>query len=155
MSYYDLFSYLHSHVWCSTNVISTYSCPGSDGLIFNSWGTKQVLIKSANNYSIYWSYSNREKKEYLFASSHLHGDVCGVGGMALQVLVPTATCTPDQWYTGRAVDVLHLCWVFLNHLHQLLNGPTEAPTPHVLERQHCGREEIGGSIQFKQLPLVL
>lgn len=31
------FSYLHSHVWCSTNVISTYSWPCSDGLIFKSW----------------------------------------------------------------------------------------------------------------------
>lgn len=30
------FLILHSHVWCSTNVISTYSWPGSDGLIFNS-----------------------------------------------------------------------------------------------------------------------
>lgn len=34
------FSYLHSHVWCSTNVISTYSWPGSDGRIFSSWGDK-------------------------------------------------------------------------------------------------------------------
>lgn len=30
------FLILHSHVWCSTNVISTYSWPGSAGLIFNS-----------------------------------------------------------------------------------------------------------------------
>lgn len=30
------FLILHSHVWCSTNVISTYSWPCSDGLIFNS-----------------------------------------------------------------------------------------------------------------------
>lgn len=34
------FSYLHSHVWCSTKVISTYSFSDSDGLIFSSWGTK-------------------------------------------------------------------------------------------------------------------
>lgn len=70
--------------------------------------------------------------------SYLHGDVCGLGGMALHVFVPTATCTPHQRHTGRAVDVLHLCRILLHHLHQLLNGPTEAATPHFLEHQHYG-----------------
>lgn len=34
------FSYLHSHVWCSTKVISTYSLSVSNGLNLSSWGTK-------------------------------------------------------------------------------------------------------------------
>lgn len=68
--------------------------------------------------------------------TYLHGDICGLGGMAFQVFIPTATCTPHQWHTRGAVDVLHLCRVLLHHLHQLLNGPAEAATPHFLEHQH-------------------
>lgn len=60
--------------------------------------------------------------------------------MTLQVFVPAAACTPHQWHTGRAVDVLHLRRVLVHHLHQLLNGSAEAATPHFLEQQHCTGE---------------
>lgn len=66
----------------------------------------------------------------------LHRNVGGVGWMAFQLLVPAATCAPHQRHTGGAVNVLHLCRVFLHHLHQSLNSPAEAPTPHFLEHQH-------------------
>lgn len=56
--HYDLFSYLHSHVWCSTKVISTYSWSGSDGLIFNSWGKKQVEIIDAITVYIAMNHTN-------------------------------------------------------------------------------------------------
>lgn len=69
--------------------------------------------------------------------SHLHGDICGASGMALQVLVPAAARAPHQGHTGGAVDVLHLGRVLLHHLHQLLNGPAEAATPHLLKHQNC------------------
>lgn len=84
--------------------------------------------------------------------SDLHGDVCGLGGMALQVFVPTAPCAPHQRHTGGAVDVLHLRRVLLHHLHQLLNGPAEAATPHLLEHQHYGQEheaEYGPLCSYK------
>lgn len=35
---------LHSHVWCSTKVISTYSLSGSDGLIFSSCIVTLVVL---------------------------------------------------------------------------------------------------------------
>lgn len=56
---YGWFSYLHSHVWCSTKVISTYSLSGSDGLIFSSWGIRPVRIINTRNYSVR---SNRSHK---------------------------------------------------------------------------------------------
>lgn len=66
--------------------------------------------------------------------------------MALQVLIPTATGASDQWHTGRAVDMLNLRGVFLHHIHQLLDGPAETPTPNFLEHQHCGWENQTGII---------
>lgn len=82
---------------------------------------------------------------YIFLARHwwpdfqkLHGDICGVSGMALQVFIPTAAGTPHQRHTGGAVDVLHLWRVLLHHLHQLLYGPAEAAAPHLLEHQYCG-----------------
>lgn len=72
--------------------------------------------------------------------THLHGDICGCGGMTLQLLVPATACAPHQRHAGRAVDVLHLCRVLLHHLHQLLDGPAEAATPHFFKHQHYGSE---------------
>lgn len=66
--------------------------------------------------------------------------------MTLQVFVPAAACTPHQWHTGRAVDVLHLCRVLVHHLHQLLNGSAEAATPHFLEQQHYTGERTHESV---------
>lgn len=72
--------------------------------------------------------------------SYLHGDICGASGMTLQILITTASGTPHQGHTRGTVDVLHLCWVFLNHLYQLFNGPAEATTPHFLKHQYCKLE---------------
>lgn len=65
---------------------------------------------------------------------YLHGDIRGLSRMALQILIATATSAAHQGHTGGAVDVLHLPRVLLDHLHQLLYGPAETTTPHLLER---------------------
>ena len=67
--------------------------------------------------------------------SYQHGDIGGVGGVALHVVVPAAAGAAHQGHARRAVDVLHLPGVLLHHLHQLLDGPAEAPVPHLLEVQ--------------------
>lgn len=69
-------------------------------------------------------------------AAYLHGDVAGVCGPALQVLVATAASTAHKGHTGGAEDVLHLPRIFLYHLHQLFDSATEAALPHVLERHH-------------------
>lgn len=65
---------------------------------------------------------------------YLHGDIRGLSRMALQILIATATSAAHQGHTGGTIDVLHLPGVLLDHLHQLLYGPAETTTPHLLER---------------------
>lgn len=77
----------------------------------------------------------------------LHGNVVGICGHALQVLVPAAPGTAPQRHAGRAEDVLHFSRVLLHHLHQLLNGAAETPTPHLPEEHHfrstvCSRRSL-------------
>lgn len=69
--------------------------------------------------------------------SYLHGNVCGLSGMTLQVLISATASAPHQGNAGGAVDVLHLRWVFLHHLHQLLNGAAKAATPNFFKHKHC------------------
>lgn len=133
-------AYLHSHVWCSTNVISTYSWPCSDGLIFNSWGMKLRFIKMIK---WRWVHAVIDHTSYrlqwccAIAKPYLHGNICSLSGMALEVLVCAATSAPHQGNAGGAVDVLHLRRVFLHHLHQLLNGTAKAATPNLFKHKHC------------------
>lgn len=74
--------------------------------------------------------------------THLHGDVCGRGGVTLELLVTAAARAPHQLHAGRAVDVLHLRGVLLHHLHQLLDGPAEAAAIHFSKHQHYGTENL-------------
>lgn len=74
--------------------------------------------------------------------THLHGDVCGRGGVTLELLVTAAARAPHQRHAGRAVDVLYLRGVLLHHLHQLLDGPAEAAAIHFFKHQHYGTEKL-------------
>lgn len=78
--------------------------------------------------------------------SYLNCDICGEGGVALHVLVPTAAGAPHQRHTGRPVHVLHVGGVLLDHFHQLLDGAADTPTPHFFKHQHCGREDKTSSV---------
>lgn len=67
---------------------------------------------------------------------HLQCDVPFSGGTALQFLICTASWAPPQWDTSRYVDVLHIFWELVLHIHQLLHGSTHAPCQH-LHKSHC------------------
>ena len=139
------FSYLHSHVWCSTKDISTYSWPCSPGLIFNNWELRQIVEHVAGgkvkkdiyvlswHANMHWWSHNTAAILRRDGPYYLHGDIRGLSRMALQILIATATSAAHQGHTWGAVDVLHLPRVLLDHLHQLLYSPAETTAPHILE----------------------